>query len=109
MPAALDAAVDAKSTSSPWKRKTPPSRRCTPATILTSVDLPAPFSPTRAWMVPGCATGEPDRSAATAPKDVGTARRTRVARASFVIDVLPTPDRRDSDELPQGSSRTKLW
>ncbi len=52
MPAAFDSAVDVKSTSWPWKRNTPPSRRCTPATILTSVDLPAPFSPINAWIEP---------------------------------------------------------
>ena len=32
----------------------PSSGRCTPATILPSVDLPAPFSPTRPWIVPRC-------------------------------------------------------
>ena len=72
MPAAFDSAVEPKSTSSPRKRSVPASRRCTPATILTSVDLPAPFSPTSAWIEPGATRSVPDRSARTAPKDFST-------------------------------------
>ena len=72
MPAAFDSAVEWKSTSSPWKRNVPSSRRWTPATILTSVDLPAPFSPTSAWIEPASARSEPERSARTAPKDFCT-------------------------------------
>ena len=78
MPASLAAAVVAKSTSSPWKRKMPASRWWTPATILTSVDLPAPFSPTRAWMEPGSTARVPARRATTEPNDLATSRSSSV-------------------------------
>src|SRR6478609_2456410 len=77
MPAALESAVEPKSTSSPCRRKTPESRRCTPATILTRVDLPAPFSPTRAWIEPGVTAMLPERRATTEPNDLATSRSSR--------------------------------
>ena len=66
--------MEEKSTSSPRNRKVPASRWWTPATILTSVDLPAPFSPTRAWIEPPSTTSEPDRSASTEPNALATSR-----------------------------------
>ena len=40
--------------------------------IFTSVDLPAPFSPIRAWMEPSCDVMVPERRATTAPNDLTT-------------------------------------
>ena len=52
IPAALASAGPAKSASAPLTRSVPVSGRCTPASILTIVDLPAPFSPTSACASP---------------------------------------------------------
>ena len=38
--------------------------------ILISVDLPAPFSPTRAWTSPACRSNETPRSACTPANDL---------------------------------------
>src|SRR5215207_2693388 len=46
--------------------------------ILTSVDLPAPFSPTRAWVEPAWSDTLPERSAATGPNDFETSRSSSV-------------------------------
>jgi hypothetical protein len=56
-----------KSTASPSTSIRPPSRRTTPPSSFTSVDLPAPFSPTSARTSPGGSTMLPWRSAWTAP------------------------------------------
>ena len=45
----------------------PPSGRTAPVRILTSVDLPAPFAPIRAWTSPGRTDSDALRKAATAP------------------------------------------
>ena len=68
MPAACDCAVVSKTTSSPSISTRPLSGRCTPARILTSVDLPAPFSPTSACASPRRSSIQPSTSACTAPK-----------------------------------------
>ena len=47
------AAGDAKETSFPSSSMRPSSGATTPAIILMSVDLPAPFSPSTAWIAPG--------------------------------------------------------
>ena len=57
----------------------PPSRRWTPATILTSVDLPAPFSPTSAWIEPASTRRLPERRATTGPNDLATSRSSSTA------------------------------
>ena len=51
MPWAIASAGVAKETSEPLTLMVPSSGFCTPYRIFISVDLPAPFSPTRAWMV----------------------------------------------------------
>ncbi len=53
IPAACDCLALSKIASSPSRRSRPASGRCTPARILTSVDLPAPFSPTSPCTSPG--------------------------------------------------------
>src|SRR5262245_28587463 len=68
MPAACDCFALSKITSSPSRTSRPPSGRWTPARILTSVDLPAPFSPTRPCTSPPWSSMSPSSSARTAPK-----------------------------------------
>ena len=51
MPWAIASAGVAKVTSVPLTLIVPSSGFCTPYRIFISVDLPAPFSPTSAWMV----------------------------------------------------------
>ena len=52
---------------SPRIRIFPPSGCTAPVKIFTSVDLPAPFAPIRAWTSPGRTESEASLSAATAP------------------------------------------
>src|ERR1700704_2697407 len=68
MPAACDCAVVSKTTSLPSSSTRPLSGRCTPARILTRVDLPAPFSPTSPCASPRRSSIQPSSSARTAPK-----------------------------------------
>ena len=56
MPAALASAGEVKRTSRPSSSMRPSSGATTPAMILISVDLPAPFSPRIAWMRPASTT-----------------------------------------------------
>ncbi len=51
-PAAIASAGDPRVTASPLISIVPESGRWTPYRIFMRVDLPAPFSPTTAWMVP---------------------------------------------------------
>src|SRR5690606_31199832 len=46
----------------------PSSATCTPASVLTSVDLPAPLSPTSAMISPGATSRSTPLSASTWPK-----------------------------------------
>ena len=52
MPARVASDGFAKATGRPARRSSPVSGARTPAMILISVDLPAPFSPRTAWIVP---------------------------------------------------------
>ncbi len=52
MPCPIASAGVEKVISEPLTLMVPSSGFCTPYRIFISVDLPAPFSPTRAWMVP---------------------------------------------------------
>ena len=54
-------------TVSPSSSSRPSSGAKAPATILPSVDLPAPFSPTSAWIVPRATLSDTASSARTAP------------------------------------------
>src|SRR5918998_162893 len=77
MPAARAAAGLSRCTSCPSSSTRPVSGVCTPARTFTSVDLPAPFSPTRAWASPARSSRCAPRRAATAPKDLLTSSRAR--------------------------------
>ncbi len=50
----------------PSMRISPASGRCMPASRLTSVDLPAPFSPSKTWISPAWNSSD-TRSSATMP------------------------------------------
>src|SRR5919197_5838526 len=70
MPAARASAGPPRWVSSPSSSRRPASGRCTPARTFTSVDLPAPFSPTRACASPACSSMEASSSARTEPNDL---------------------------------------
>src|ERR687888_1228799 len=70
MPAARASAGSPRWVSSPSSSRRPASGRCTPARTFTSVDLPAPFSPTRACASPACSSMEASSSARTEPNDL---------------------------------------
>ena len=67
MPRARDWAGPWIATGVPSRRIVPASGWWTPARILTSVLLPAPFSPTSAWISPGRRSIDTSVSAAVAP------------------------------------------
>src|SRR5688572_12096040 len=67
-PAAWASAGDAKDTGAPSRNIAPSSRRYAPVMILISVDLPAPFSPTRACTSPGSSSSPTPSSAVTPAK-----------------------------------------
>ena len=52
----------------------PLSAACTPEMILPTVDLPAPFSPTRAWMQPRSMAMSAQSTACVEPNLLDTAR-----------------------------------
>ncbi len=58
---------------SPWMLIAPASARSTPVRILTSVDLPAPLAPSRAWTSPGATARSTARRATTVPNVLATA------------------------------------
>ena len=68
MPASRAACGPARTTGWPSTASVPLSGWYTPARILTSVDFPAPFSPTSACASPPNSEIEPSASACTAPK-----------------------------------------
>src|SRR5580765_1121691 len=68
IPASRASAGPLRRTSCPSMRMTPASGGCTPARIFTSVDLPAPFSPRRAWTTPARSAIDTSSSARIAPK-----------------------------------------
>src|SRR5207253_1751657 len=61
------------------RHSSPRSGRRLPARILSSVDLPAPFSPTIAWASPSATANVTSRSAATAPNDLSRCRNSMAA------------------------------
>ena len=63
----------------PWKVMVPEVGACTPARTLTSVDFPAPLSPTRATTSPAWTSRSMSVSADTAPKFLQMPRRLRIS------------------------------
>ncbi len=72
MPAAMAPAGPCSSVRWPFTRSVPLSGWCTPARIFTTVDLPAPFSPTSACASPARSSIDPSITARTAPNDLLT-------------------------------------
>ena len=52
MPARRAAVGSGSATGTPPRRMRPPSGWCAPDSVLISVDLPQPFSPSRPWICP---------------------------------------------------------
>ena len=69
----------------------PASGRMTPLRILPSVDLPAPFSPTRPWTFPGATEIPTSSRARWRPKDFTTPRAARIGVVSFITRPLTCP------------------
>src|SRR5882762_4389249 len=70
IPAAIASFVDHPVTSRPFTSTFPASGFINPPSMRMSVDLPAPFSPTRAWISPGKTSSDAPRLARMAPKDL---------------------------------------
>jgi hypothetical protein len=68
-PAAIARAVSHPVTSRPNTSTVPASGAYIPARMRISVDLPAPFSPTRAWISPAPTSRLAPRLASTGPND----------------------------------------
>ena len=72
------------------QRISPASAVTMPARILSSVDLPAPFSPTSACASPSATSKLTPRSALTAPKDLSMRSNCRLTRDRMVAyEVTP--------------------
>src|SRR5437899_9006857 len=76
-------------TSPPSNRMSPLSGECVPATHLTSVDFPAPLSPTRAMTSPRRTSKSTSDSACTEPNDFVMPRSWRSGVSSTVTRFLP--------------------
>ena len=68
------------SPTTPSASTVPSSARTAPYAIAASVDLPAPFSPTSAWISPGYSSRSTPSTACTAPKRLRTPRSVRAER-----------------------------
>ena len=84
-PAAIAARVSHPVTSRPCTCTVPASGACPPASTRISVLLPAPFSPTTAWISPTAASSEASRLAATPPKALAIPRRCTAMGAAVVV------------------------
>jgi hypothetical protein len=80
-------AGDASRTALPSMRVSPVSGCCKPAMIFIIVDLPAPFSPSRAWISP-CWTSKPTSSSARTPAKLFVMLATSIAGGIVVMQVL---------------------
>src|SRR5215212_1533739 len=104
-PASRDAAGPCRTTSRPSIRSVPESGRCTPPRIFTSVDLPAPFSPTSACASPPYRPIETSSSAWIAPNAFDACRRERIGEGS-VIAVREEGVPKHSAGTPRAGSRS---
>jgi hypothetical protein len=71
-PAAIASAVGQPVTSRPSTTTRPASGANIPLRMRISVLLPAPFSPTRAWISPARTSSDASRFARTGPNDLAT-------------------------------------
>ena len=86
MPRSIAARVEVMAAGAPSKRMSPVSADSAPAMILMRVDLPAPFSPTRACTEPALTVMSACRMARTAPKRLEMP--VRCSRASPVSGMI---------------------
>src|SRR5580692_1188911 len=87
----------ASATGWPSQYTSPPERIWTPVSSLISVDLPAPFSPTIAWISPFSKIRSTLFSAWVAPNRLSSPLSTRRGAAeSAAPDILPPPSCRAS-------------
>src|SRR5664279_3614344 len=86
MPASLASCGEEKVTTCPLKRMLPLSGVYTPPISLISVDLPAPFSPIRAWTSPTCTSRSTRSSACTPAKDFDTPWTSKSAINKLILE-----------------------
>ena len=89
MPAAFASLGLANSTSWPSSSIRPASRWTTPAMILMRVDLPAPFSPSNAWMRPRLQAKSTPLSAWTPPNRFDTPTVSRIGPLIACMERAP--------------------
>src|SRR5215468_9678664 len=104
MPASRAAAGLCSTTGRPSMSSSPSSGWYTPASIFTTVDLPAPFSPSSAWASPAYRSAEPSTTARTAPNDLVACRSDRTGTAG-AGDPGPDELSEAGDPGPDGLSR----
>ncbi len=105
-PAAIASAGRRGDTSTPLTRIVPVSAANTPERILTSVLLPAPLAPSKAWISPGRTRRSTDRSATTEPKLLATAAASsREGSANGMLVNCPTTLGAGPDSSPAPLSR----
>ncbi len=92
MPAAMASAGVLNETCCPSTRMVPSSGFCTPYRIFISVDLPAPFSPTSAWIVPDSIVMSTSWLATTPGKRLPMSR----SSMAVVTDTSPRPNMSDA-------------
>src|SRR5215475_11212887 len=95
MPARRASAGEPKARRSPPSAIVPPSAGNTPVRIFTSVLLPAPLAPIRAWTSPWRTASAAARSATTELKFLATSRTSR-SGAAVLMPAAP-------DRSPSGS------
>ena len=84
------------STGSPLSFSVPRVGRCTPARILAKVDLPAPFSPSRAWISPRLRSRSTSRSTSICANDLLMPRAAISGVSAAASAMLSVPPARAS-------------
>src|SRR6516164_8804998 len=85
MPARRASAGERNERTVPATAIVPASAGCTPVRILTSVLLPAPLAPIRAWTSPRTTVSDAERSATTEPKRLATSWTARIGTGLSLI------------------------
>src|SRR5215471_17921965 len=104
MPESRAAAGLCRTTGRPSMSSSPSSGWYTPASIFTTVDLPAPFSPSSACASPAYSSADPSTTARTAPNDLAACRSDSTGAAG-AGDPGPDGVSRPADPGPDGVSR----
>src|SRR6266508_3970671 len=103
IPAVCDCFALSKIASSLSRTSRPASGRWTPASILTSVDLPAPFSPTSPCTSPAKSAMSPSSSACTAPKLFSACSRASTGSGCVVVKAIACSMGAPRDAAPPSS------